>query len=123
VTFTYDVPAGIRSAIPGDKSRISVQRAPNFAVSLAASVSDYTSQGDTLLAAILDLGQPAFGKFDRANLYTMLSRTIGEDVTRLLRLLPFEKFAGLRIDPQLDYELRRLDRVAGATLNREDART
>jgi len=66
---------------------------------------------------LLDLGQPAYGKFERPNLYVMISRL--RDHGRILRLLPFAKFAGLRIDADLDYELLRLDRASEATLRRE----
>ena len=89
--------------------------------SLGACISDFTAQGDTLEWALLDLGQPAYGKFERANLYVMLSRARDLDHVRILRLLPFEKFAGLRINPDLDYELQRLDRASEATLRREGA--
>ena len=70
---------------------------------------------------MLDLGQPAYGKFTRANLYVMLSRARDADHLRILRLLPFEKYWGLRIDPDLDYELQRLDRASDATLRRQGA--
>ena len=70
---------------------------------------------------MLDLGQPAYGKFERPNLYVMISRLLDDDHGRILRLLPFAKFAGLRIDADLDctYELLRLDRASEATLRRE----
>ena len=87
--------------------------------SLGACISDFTAQGDTLMSALLDLGQPAYGKFERANLYVMLSRVPDVDRARILRLLPFAKFAGIRIDADLDYELQRLQRASEATLHRE----
>ena len=68
---------------------------------------------------MLDLGQPAYGKFERPNLYVMISRLLDDDHGRILRLLPLAKFAGLRIDADLDYELLRLDRASEATLRRE----
>ena len=68
---------------------------------------------------MLDLGQPAYGKFERPDLYVMISRLLDDDHGRILRLLPFAKFAGLRIDADLDYELLRLDRASEATLRRE----
>ena len=71
------------------------------------------------MSALLDLGQPAYGKFERANLYVMLSRVPDVDRARILRLLPFAKFAGIRIDADLDYELQRLKRASEATLHRE----
>ena len=89
--------------------------------SLGACISDFTAQGDTLLRALLDLGWPAYGKFTRANLYVMLSRVPSAERVRILRLLPFEKYWGLRIDPDLDYELQRLDRASEATLRRQGA--
>lgn len=67
------------------------------------------------------MGQPAFGRFERANLQVMLSRTPDADSTRILRLLPFKKFAGLRIDADLLHELQRLERASQATLAREGA--
>ena len=53
----------------------------------------------------------------------MLSRVRGgRDACRLLRLLPFERFAGLRADADLLHEMRRLERLCDATLRREGAR-
>ena len=70
---------------------------------------------------MLDLGQPAYGTFARANIYVMLSRLRDLVHGRILRLLTFQKFAGLRIDADLDHELQRLDRASEATLRRESA--
>ena len=97
-------------------------RAANFPVSLGFCISDYTSQGSTFRKALLDLGQPhGRHKLALMNVYVMLSRVPGKHAVRLLRLLSFQDFCGLRVKRDLLHEMGRLERLEAATLQTYDA--
>ena len=119
--FDYEVPKRLRALLRSALGAVTcatlkVQRSANFCVSNGLVISDYSAQGGTMhLGAILDLGKPVFGKLTMLNLYIQLSRVPGPESAALLRLFPVELMMTMRVDPDLEYDMKRLEELANET--------
>ncbi|KZT00160.1 uncharacterized protein LAESUDRAFT_666743 [Laetiporus sulphureus 93-53] len=78
----------------------------------AYALTDYRSQGQTILCVLIDMAKPPTRKLSLFNLYVALSRSHGRDTIRILRDFNAEMFHEPH-DEQLlmeDERLAKLDR-------------
>ena len=73
------------TAVSNGKSKLQTVKRTQFPITPAYACTDYRSQGQTIPAAIVDVGTPPTGGLNLFNLYVALSRSRGRDTIRLLR--------------------------------------
>ncbi|GJF00157.1 ATP-dependent exoDNAse [Phanerochaete sordida] len=89
-------------------------RRRQFPVTGAYAFTDYRAQGQTLRYVLVDIATPPSFELTLTNMYVALSRSPGRDTIRLLR--PFDRAIFLRrLDPDLETEDERLERLDGET--------
>lgn len=81
----------------------------------AYAFTDYRSQGQTMNAAIVDIGRPPTGKITPFNAYVALSRSSGRDTIRLLRNFDETLFTNVPCH-KLAAEDKRLQKLNAATM-------
>lgn len=107
----------MRINIPGARGKTKTRTVTRtqYPITPAYAFTDYRSQGQTILAVIVDLAKPPSGKLMIFNMYVALSRSSGQRTIRLLRDVVEVLKSGH--EPELMQEDDRLEALNEGTKN------